>query len=149
VGQISHQTGHSVATISRTCSKHQPELQKSSGGRPTKLSTTNVEYAHQIIRMGKVNNATEAEKTLQDMTNTPFPFQTPRRHLKSRGMRPVVKRNVHFSNLVTDKHNWSLLSGMQSGHLRIGKGSCGQMRLKSIVWGQMEESMCEKIEMKV
>ena len=37
-----------------------------------KLSTTDVEYARQIIHMGKVNNATEALKTLQDITNTPF-----------------------------------------------------------------------------
>ena len=42
--------------------------------------------------MGKVDNATEAAKTLQDITNTPFSSQTLRRHLKSHGMRPVVKR---------------------------------------------------------
>ena len=42
--------------------------------------------------MGKVDNATEAAKTLQDITNFPFSFQTLRQHLKSRGMRPVVKR---------------------------------------------------------
>ena len=92
VRQIFHQTGHGIATISRTRSEHRPELLKSSGGRPTKLSTANVEYARRIIRMGKVDNATEAAKTLQDITNTPFSSQTLRRHLKSRGMRPVVKR---------------------------------------------------------
>ena len=53
VRQIFHQTGHGIATISRTRSEHRPELLKSSGGRPTKLSTANVEYARRIIRMGK------------------------------------------------------------------------------------------------
>ena len=149
VQQISHQTDHGIATISCAHSEHHPELQKSSGGRPMKLSTTNVEYARQIICMGKVDNATEAAKSLQDITNTSFSSQTLCRHLKSCGIKPVVKQNVHFSNLFTDKHDWSLQSGMQSGHLRIGKGSYGQMRLKLIVWGQMEENMCGKIEMKV
>ena len=92
VRQISHLTGHGITTFSHTHSKHRPELQKSFGGRSMKLSTANVEYAHQIICMGKVNNATEAAKTLQDITNTPFSSQTLCRHLKSRGMKPVVKR---------------------------------------------------------
>ena len=92
VRQISHQTGHGIATISRTCSEHRPELQKSFGGHPAKLSMANVEYACQIIRMGKVDNATDAAKTLQDITNTPFSSQTLHRHLKSCGMKPVVKR---------------------------------------------------------
>ena len=76
VQQISHQTGHGIATISHTRSEHRSELQKSFGGRPAKLSTANVEYACQIIRMGKVDNATDAAKTLQDITNTPFSSQT-------------------------------------------------------------------------
>ena len=62
VRQISHQTGHGISTISCTRSDHRPELQKSSGGHPTKLSTANIKYARRIIRMGKVDNATEAAK---------------------------------------------------------------------------------------
>ena len=76
VQQISYQTGHGIATISRTRSEHRPELQKSFGGRPTKLITANVDYARRIIHMGKVDNATEAAQTLQDITNTPFSSQT-------------------------------------------------------------------------
>ena len=92
VQQISHQTGHGIATISHTRSEHRPELQKSFGGRPAKLSTANVEYARRIIHMGKVDNATDAAKTLQNITNTPFSSQTLHQHLKSHGMKPVVKR---------------------------------------------------------
>ena len=76
VRQISHQTGHGIATISRTRSEHRPELQKSSGGHPMKLTTANVDYACRIICMGKVDNATEAAQTLQDISNTPFSSQT-------------------------------------------------------------------------
>jgi transposase len=104
VRQISNQTGYGIATISRTRSEHRPELQKSSGGRPTKLSTANVEYARRIIRMGKVDNATEAAKSIQDITNTPFSSQTLRRHLKSRGMKPVVKRK---RPLLKPHHRWA------------------------------------------
>jgi len=42
--------------------------------------------------MGKVDNATQATQALQDITNTPISSQTLHRQLKTRGMRPVVKR---------------------------------------------------------
>jgi hypothetical protein len=72
VHPIAHQTGLSTATISRIHFEHCSDQPKSSGGRPTKLTTTNVDYARRIIHMGKVENATEAAHTLQDITNTPF-----------------------------------------------------------------------------
>ena len=42
--------------------------------------------------MGKVDNAVQMAKTLQNVTNQSISTQTVRRHLKSKGMRPVVKR---------------------------------------------------------
>ena len=91
IQQISHQTGHGIGTISCTRSDHRPELQKSSGGHPMKLSTTNIEYAHRIIHMGNVDNATEAAKTLQDITNSPFSSQTLHRH------HPVVREKGEYT----------------------------------------------------
>ena len=91
IQQISHQTGHGIDTISRTHSDHRPELQKSSGGHPTKLSIANIEYARHIICMGKVDNATEAAKTLQDITNSPFSSQTLHRH------HPVVREKGEYT----------------------------------------------------
>jgi hypothetical protein len=90
--QISRQTGVGNATISRIRSEHRPDLAKSCGGRPSKLSTANVDYARRIIHMGRVDNATQAAHTLQDITNTPFSSQTLHRHLKFHGMIPVVKK---------------------------------------------------------
>jgi transposase len=79
---IAHQTGLSTATISRIRSEHRSDQPKSSGGRPTKLTTANINYARRIIRMGKVENAIEAAHRLQDITNTSFSSQTLHRHLK-------------------------------------------------------------------
>jgi transposase len=94
--QISLQTHLSSATISRIRSTHRSHLPKASGGRPTKLTTANIDYARRIIRMGKVDNATQATKALVDVTNTSISAQTVRRQLKARGMRPVVKRKRPF-----------------------------------------------------
>ena len=99
--------------------------------------------------MRKVDNATEAVKTLQDITNTPFSSQTLCQHLKSHGMKPVVKRKCPLLKPHHQQAQLEFVSSMQSGHSRIGKGSYGQMRLKLIIWGQMEENMYGKIEMKV
>ena len=89
---IAHQTGHSTATISHIHSEHCSDQPKSSGGWPTKLTMANVDYARRIIHMGKVENATEAAHTLQDITNTPFSSQTLCYHLKKWGIKHVVKR---------------------------------------------------------
>jgi len=61
-------------------------LPKSSGGRPAKLNTANIDYARRIIHMGKVDNATQATQALQDITNTPISSQILHHQLKTRGM---------------------------------------------------------------
>ena len=38
-----------TATISRLCSKEHPNLQKSTGGCPSKLSSTNIHHAQHLI----------------------------------------------------------------------------------------------------
>jgi transposase len=90
--EISRQTRLSPSTLSRIRSEHRPHLPKSSGGRPTKLTSANIDYARRIIRMKKVENATQATKVLQNIINTPLSSQTLRRHFKKRGMKAVVKR---------------------------------------------------------
>src|SRR6266536_6047891 len=47
--QISSSTGIHTSTISRLCSKHRSSLQKSLGGRPSKLSPANTRYAIHLI----------------------------------------------------------------------------------------------------
>jgi len=89
---ISSSTGFSLPTITRLRIKHLPDLPKSSGGRPAKLSLTNIRHAQRLITSGKVNNAVQVTKALQDITNQPLSAQTTRRYLKKNGMKAVVKQ---------------------------------------------------------
>jgi transposase len=85
-------TGVSTSTISRLRSEHCPDLPKSFGGRPAKLTPANISYAKRIIRMRKVDNAVQVTKALRNVTNQPLSSQTVRRQLRKSGLRPVVKR---------------------------------------------------------
>src|SRR4051812_46739505 len=74
--QISSKTGVSNATISRLCSRHCPYLKKPPGGRPSKLSDTDICHALRLIGSGKVDDAVQVTKSLQNITNQPFSAQT-------------------------------------------------------------------------
>ena len=90
--QISSQTGASIATISRICSRYCPYIKKSSGGRPSKLSENDICYATQLITTGKAETAVQVAKTLSDATNQILSPQTVRNWLKEVGMKAVVKK---------------------------------------------------------
>lgn len=90
--QVSSSTGVHTSTISRLRRKHHPYLPKSSGGRPTKLSPSNIRHAQHLISAGKVENAVQATRALQDIINQPLSAQTTRRYLKKAGMKAVVKK---------------------------------------------------------
>lgn len=90
--QISSSTGVSIGTISKICSKHCPDLPKSSGGCPVKLSPANICHAVKLITSGKAETAVQVSKALQTITNKPVTAQTVHRHLRSTGMKAVVKK---------------------------------------------------------
>ena len=101
-------------------------------------------YSH-----GKVDNATEAAKTLQDITNSPFSSHTLRQHLKSRGMRPVVKQKCpllkpHHRRAQLEFAEWHAEWTLEDWKRVIWSDETKIDRL-----GQMEGKMCGKIEMKV
>jgi transposase len=98
---IASSTGVSYSSITRLRSKHLPHLLKSSGGRPTKLSPSNIRYAQRLIGTGKVENAVQVTKALQDIINQPLSAQTTRRYLKQSGMKAVVKKK---RPLLTKRH---------------------------------------------
>ncbi len=62
---ISSLTGHHTSTITRIWSKHCPHVPKSSGGHPSKLSSTDICHAICLITSGKAENATHIAQTLQ------------------------------------------------------------------------------------
>ena len=83
--EISKETGVSIGAISKLRSEHYPNLPRSSGGRPCILSTANIDYARRMIKMGKIDNATQAAKALQDITNKPFSAHFLCQNLKEAG----------------------------------------------------------------
>ena len=98
---IHHLTGTSIGAISKIHAEYCPELPKSSGGYPRKLTAANINYAKRIIRMRKADNAVQVTKALKDVTNQSISSQTVRRNLKEIGLRPVVKRK---RPLLTARH---------------------------------------------
>src|ERR1700741_3777750 len=80
--QISSSTGVHTSTISRLRRKHHPYLSKPSGGRPSKLSLSNIRYGQRLISASKVENAVQVTKALKDIINQP---KTTRRYLKQHG----------------------------------------------------------------
>ena len=99
--QISSLTGVHHTTISKLRRQHHPYLQKSSGGRPRKLSEANARYAIHLIASRKAENAVQITKVLQDITNQPLSSQTTCHCLKNAGMKAVVKTN---KPLLTKRH---------------------------------------------
>ena len=94
--EISRRMGVSTGAISKVRSEHQSSLPKSTGGRPSKLSSADIAYAKRIIRMRKADNAKQVMKVLKNVTNQTLSSQTVRRHLRKTGLRPVVKKKRPF-----------------------------------------------------
>lgn len=104
-GKSAHQvaaiTGRAVSTISRIRSKHRSSLSKAAGGRPPKLSSSDIHYTLRQITSQKVEHATEVAKMLQDMNGESISARTVRRALHKVGMKAVVKKK---RPLLTKKH---------------------------------------------
>ena len=95
-----------ASTISRLCSKEHSELQKSIGGRPSKLSPPNIHHTIHLISTQKAENAVQVTKTLSNIINKPFSLTTVHYHLKKAGMKAVVKTK---HPLLSAKHHKACL----------------------------------------
>ena len=67
--EVSSLTSVSPSTVSRLRARYRPYLTKSPGGRPSKLSDTDIRYALRLIGTGKADNAVQVTKSLQEITN--------------------------------------------------------------------------------
>lgn len=94
--QIAASAGYSLGTISKLCFKYRSHLSKSLGGRPSKLSSTNIRHAQRLISSGKADTAVDVAKALRNITNESLSAQTVRRNLKIAGMKAVVKKKKPF-----------------------------------------------------
>ncbi len=93
---IAASTGHGIGTVSRLRSKHCPHLSKSSGGRPSKLTSANIRHAQRLISSGKADTAVDVAKALRNITNQSLSTQTVRNSLKVAGMKAVVRKKRPF-----------------------------------------------------
>src|SRR6201996_9012615 len=85
---ISASTGVHLSTISRLHSKERSELQKSTGGRPKKLSPSNIHHAIHLISTQRAENAVQVTKTLSNIIiNQPLSPRTTCLHLKKASMK--------------------------------------------------------------
>src|SRR3981189_647681 len=114
---IASTTGIHTSTISRLRSKKRSELQKSSGGRPKKLSPTNIRHAVHLITSRKAENAVQVTKTLSNITNQSLSPSTVRLHLKKAGMQPVDKSKRPF---LKAKHRKARLDFAYAAHDSFG-----------------------------
>lgn len=67
--KIAAQLGVSRATVDRLRAKLRTDIQKSRGGRPTKLKATDKRRLLRTITSGKVDNAVQLARELRDVSN--------------------------------------------------------------------------------
>src|SRR3979490_3621395 len=82
---ISSYLSVSVGFISKIRRKHCPDITKSSGGCPSKISPSNLHYIMHLMERGKIENATQGTqvlKNIKNILNQPLASKTVRRHLK-------------------------------------------------------------------
>jgi transposase len=99
--EISSITGVGTTTVTRLHSRYRPYLHKSSGGHPSKLSTTDIRHAIHLIGTGKAENAVEVTRVLRDVINQPLSAQTVCNSLKDVGLKAMVKKK---RPLLTKRH---------------------------------------------
>jgi hypothetical protein len=91
---LSSTTGIHVSTVSSLHSKECSEVQKSSEGRPSKLSPANVYHTIHLISAWKADNAVQVTQVLTNIINQPLHPNTVRQHLKKSCLKAVVKSKL-------------------------------------------------------
>jgi len=125
--------------VDRVCAKSRPEISKSLGGWPAKLTATDKHRLVCMIASGKADNAVQLTHALKEVTNVTLSTQTVRCALKEAGMKADLCHDISASILTLPPNT---NTGPQSK--RIGNVLFGQMRPKLIIWGLMDMSGCGK-----
>ena len=106
IRQIASQLSLSIGTVSNIRSKHCPGLANPSGGRPPKLSASDIRHALYLFSSKKAENAVQVTQALRDVGGTSLSASTTRRHLKSASLKAVIKEKTP---LLTARHRKSRL----------------------------------------
>ncbi len=89
--KIALETGVHYSTVSKLRSQLRSALPKAQGGQPSKLNSTTIHHAIQIISTGRADTATQVTKSLQETLPESVSVQTVQRALKKTGLKAVVK----------------------------------------------------------
>src|SRR5258708_3553467 len=84
-------TGVHYSTVSKLRSQLRSALAKAQGGWPSKLNSTTIHHAIQIISTGRAETASQVTKSLQETLPESVSVQTVQRALKKTGLKAVVK----------------------------------------------------------
>lgn len=89
--KVAQQCGVGKSTAQRLCKQYLPDLPKSLGGRPAKLSPQNKHFCVRAITSGNLDTATEVKKKLENDVNVIVSDNTVRRALQEAGLDAVEK----------------------------------------------------------
>lgn len=90
--KIAAQLNIGRATVDRVREKSRPNIKKSRGGRPAKLTETDKRRLVRTITSGKTDNAAQLSRELKETTNIVLSTQTVRRALKEAGLKAATKK---------------------------------------------------------
>jgi transposase len=79
------------SSISRIHTEHCPDLEKSAGGQPPKLSATNVRHAVRIVTHNNAVSTMQATQLLQNLTGQSINPKRVHRALQKAGLKAVKK----------------------------------------------------------
>ena len=93
--KIAREVRVGVMTVTRIRNQERPDISKSIGGCPAKLSSTTKQYIRRMIQSGEISSASQAAKKLNSEEvneKKKVCSETVRRALKSSGMKAVKKK---------------------------------------------------------
>ena len=102
-------------TLSRVRARARPDAQKNRGGRSAELTTTNKRRLVRMVTSGKVDNAVQLRRELNDIANVECSVQTVRRALKEAGLKAVSKKKSRNLCLGTSANVSTLPCGTGTG----------------------------------
>ena len=142
--KITRKVGVGKTTVERIRSEVEPNKENIKTGRPRGLSDQDRRRLVNEIESGKVDNAVQATKLINSVLSTPVSVQTVRNSLKQEDMVPVVKTKQLLLKAAHRKARLAFAHKYKNWTVDIGRGYCGQMRLKPIKSTQMVEFMSGK-----
>jgi len=90
--QIASRTGVCKSTVAKLTKECHPGKENSSGGRPSKLTSTDRRAIIQHITTGKADNAVQVTHHINSIITTPVSSQTVRNVLKAANLKAVTKK---------------------------------------------------------